>query len=158
MEILFIRHAKAVERSHWKGSDLERPLTEEGIEKAKEFFEKIHSIYRIDVIITSKALRALETAKILLNYYPNAKYFETSRLNPGASVVEIEQIIDDFRSYEHIALVGHEPDLSLAISHLIGCPSGADVKMRKGGVAEVLYEDGEFQLSSLLYPKLLKAL
>ncbi|NPA83940.1 MAG: phosphohistidine phosphatase [Epsilonproteobacteria bacterium] len=158
MEILFIRHAKALDRSRWFQDDLERPLTQEGIEKAKEFFAKIRRLYTIDVIITSKAVRAAETAKLLLNYYPNAKYCETARLNPGASVMEIQRLIDDFRSYEHIALVGHEPDLSTAIAYLIGCETGGRIRMKKGGIAQVCFDGLDYTLCSLLYPKLLKGL
>ncbi len=154
MKILFIRHAKALERSEWKEDDLLRPLSEEGIQKAKDFFACIRKLYKIDVIITSQATRALQTAKLLINYYPNAKYFETDRLSPGASIIDIEKVIDDFRGYEHIALIGHEPDFSLAIAHLIGCGSGGNIRLKKAGIAELLYEDEEFEMLSLLYPKL----
>ncbi len=158
MQILFIRHAKAVDRETFLGDDLQRPLSEDGIKKAREFFNKISKIFEIDVIITSKALRAVQTAKILLNFYPNAKYVETPLLNPGASILDIEKIIDDFKSYDHIALVGHEPDFSLAISHLIGCGSGTGIRLKKAGVAELHYDDEEFEMRSLLYPRLLKEL
>jgi phosphohistidine phosphatase len=156
MDIFFIRHAKAVDRESFTKDDLKRPLSYEGIEKAKNFFKHISKIYRFDVIITSKALRAIDTAKLLLNFFPNAKYVETHLLNPGASILNIELVIENFKSYDSIALVGHEPDFTFAISHLIGCSEYANIKLKKGAVAHLLYEDDEFELISLIQPKLFK--
>ena len=156
MRLLFIRHAKAIDREEWSGSDLERPLSEHGIKKAKEFFSKLPKIYPIDVIVSSKAKRAIQTADILKEFYPNVKYFETSRLNPGSTVLEIEELIERFRCYENVVFVGHEPDFSLAISHLSGCDL-MHIKVRKASVV-CLEGDEYFVLSGIIYPKLLRNL
>ena len=156
MRVLFIRHAKALERSEWDGDGLLRPLSEEGIKKAEEFFAKLAKIYTIDAIISSKALRAVQTAEILKEFFPAAKYFETARLNPGASPLAFEELIDKFRCYETIAFVGHEPDFSFAVGHLVGCEE-LDIRIRKAGVVE-LRGDEAYELEALLYPKLLKRL
>ncbi len=156
MRVLFIRHAKALPRDEWIGSDLARPLSEDGIKKAKEFFSKLPKIYTIDMILSSKAKRAIQTADILKEFYPNVKYFETARLNPGATPIEIEMLIERFHCYENIALIGHEPDFTLAISHLSGCEM-MHIRIKK---ASVVCLEGEeyFALSSILYPKLLRNL
>ncbi|MRI58171.1 MAG: phosphohistidine phosphatase [Epsilonproteobacteria bacterium] len=156
MQILFIRHAKALERSEWEGDDLLRPLSEDGRQKAKEFFAKLSKVYHIDAIITSKAVRAVQTAQILKEYYPAAKYFETSRLNPGATPLAFEEIIDRFRCYDTIALIGHEPDFSIAVGHLVGCDD-LDIRIKKAGVVE-LRGDEAYELYALLYPKIFKGI
>ncbi len=154
MEILFIRHAKAIEREEWIGPDLLRPLSEEGIKKAREFFAKLPKIYQIEVIISSKASRAIQTAELLKEVYPNVKYFETSSINPGATPLAYEQLIEKFRGYGHIALIGHEPDISYAVANLLGCED-LPIKIRKASVTHLNGEE-TFELHSLIYPKLLK--
>ncbi|BCD67853.1 histidine phosphatase family protein [Nitratiruptor sp. YY09-18] len=156
MRVLFIRHAKALSRQEWQDDDLLRPLSNEGIQKAKDLFAKLPKIYDIDIIISSKAIRAIQTAKILEENYPNIKYFETSRLNPGATIMDIEFLIEKFRGYSNIALIGHEPDFSLAISHLVGCDN-LQLRVKKASVIEL---DGEehFALAGIIYPKMLRKL
>ncbi len=156
MRILFVRHAKALEREEWNDDDLLRPLSDEGREKARSFFTKLPEIYPIDVIVSSKAVRAVQTAELLKEVYPNAKYFETSKLNPGASPIAFEEMIEKFRGYENVALVGHEPDISLAVAHFSGCDE-LHIKVRKAGIIEMRGEE-YFTLQSILYPKLLRSL
>jgi phosphohistidine phosphatase SixA len=38
MKLLFVRHASAVDPLDFRGDDLLRPLTEEGIRKARKLF------------------------------------------------------------------------------------------------------------------------
>ena len=154
MELLFIRHAKAIDRIEWDGDDLLRPLSEEGIKKAREFFKKLPKIYQIEVIISSKATRAIQTAELLKEVYPNVKYFETSKLNPGADPLAYEQIVEKFRGYGNIAMVGHEPDIGLAVASLLGCEE-LPIKIRKASVTHLSGEE-TFELHSMIYPKLLK--
>lgn len=154
MRLLFVRHAKALSRDEWNGDDLLRPLSEEGRKKARDFFAKLPHIYPIDVIVSSKALRASQTAQLLKEFYPNAKYFETSRLNPGATPLAYEAMIEKFRGYQNVAFVGHEPDISLAVGNLIGCEE-AHMKIKKASVTELVGDD-IFELVSMIYPKLLK--
>ena len=154
MRVLFIRHAKALQRDDWKDDDLLRPLSNEGIKKARHLFSKLPHIYPIDVIVSSKALRATQTAQLLKEFYPNAKYFETSRLNPGATPLTYESMIEKFRGYQNVAFVGHEPDISLAVGNLIGCEE-AYIKIKKASVTELVGDD-IFELVGMIYPKLLK--
>ncbi|HIE34657.1 MAG TPA: phosphohistidine phosphatase, partial [Campylobacterales bacterium] len=112
MKLLFLRHAKALNREEFMDDDLLRPLTNKGIKISKEFFKKISNIFDIDIIISSKATRAYQTAKILQQFYPNVPLKTTRLLNPGATFFDIKTIIDDHKEYEKIVLVGHEPDFS----------------------------------------------
>ncbi|BAF70256.1 SixA phosphatase family protein [Nitratiruptor sp. SB155-2] len=156
MQLLFIRHAKALSREEWQEDDLLRPLSKDGIKKAKLFFKKFPLMFQIDVIVSSKAVRAVQTAKLLQEVYPNAKYYETSRLNPGATPLKYEEMIERFRSYQNVAFIGHEPDISQTISHLIGCEE-ANILIKKGSVTQ-LQGDHIFELTGMIYPKLLRNL
>jgi phosphohistidine phosphatase len=133
-KFLFIRHSLAVETYDFKGHDFDRPLTEKGKIRAKEFFRIIKNIYpTINYIITSKATRAKETAEILKNYYFNAKFIETELLYPGAGFKDFEEVIKDKEGI--IAIVGHQPDISEFISKLTD--SNCHLKLSKPSLAEV---------------------
>jgi phosphohistidine phosphatase len=138
MKLLFIRHSLAMEREEFNGHDFERPLVEKGIKRAKKFFKHIEKIYpEIDYIITSKALRAKQTAEILKSYYPNAFFEETALLYPGAGMVELKQVLQNKDGV--VAIVGHEPDLGNFVRELMYAPN-LKLKLRKPSLAEI--EDG----------------
>jgi len=135
MKILFIRHSLAIERNEWFDNDLFRPLSEKGIKRAKKFFTVIKKIYpEIDFIITSKALRAKQTAEILKKFYVNALFEETSFLYPGADVKDLKKVLENKKGT--VAIVGHEPDLSSMIKDIMHAPN-LKIKLSKPSLAEV---------------------
>lgn len=159
MTILFIRHAKAVERSEWKKSDMQRPLCTEGIKKAEDFFKKLPLLYQsIDMIATSEAVRAKETAKLLYKHYPKAHLLKTPLLNPGANLENFAQLVLELKENRIIAVVGHEPDFSTIISALVAdCPVSLDIK--KASVIEIdLALPLKGELKAMIPPSLLKGL
>jgi len=158
MKLYFIRHAKAVDRVDWNDDDLLRPLNQKGIKISKEFFSKLPKIYDIDIIISSKAVRAMQTAQILKEFYPNAIYTTSNLLNPGSSLVDVEILLKEYEDYENIALVGHEPDISTTISKLLGCKF-LNINVKKSSIIELEgININELALRSFLYPKILKDL
>ncbi|WP_281950627.1 SixA phosphatase family protein [Nitrosophilus kaiyonis] len=158
MKLLFIRHAKALKRDEWSDDDLLRPLSEKGIKVSKEFFSKLPKIFDIDIIISSKAKRAYETAEILSQYYPNSIFTTSKLLNPGASYIDINILLQEYIDYENIALVGHEPDISQIVSNILGCKY-INIDVKKSSVIELSGENlDEMVLKSFIYPKLLKDL
>jgi len=141
MKILFIRHSLAMEREEWTGHDFERPLVDKGIKRAKKFFKHIKKIYpHIDFIVTSKAMRAKQTALILKEYYKNSVFEETALLYPGAGINELKKVLNAKDGI--VAVVGHEPDLSEFIKELMYAPN-LKIKFRKPSLAEI--EDGELR-------------
>jgi len=138
MKILFIRHSLAVEREKFDGHDFERPLEEKGVKRAKKFFKHISKIYpEIDCIITSKAMRAKQTAEILRGFYNSAVYEETPLLYPGATFNDLKQAIKNKEGI--VAIIGHEPDLSEFIKEMMYAPN-LKLKLTKPSLAET--EDG----------------
>ena len=135
MKLLFIRHSLAMDREAFVGNDLERPLVEKGIKRAKTFFKHIKKIYpQIDYIITSKAKRAKDTALILKEFYKDAIYEETTLLYPGANVNDLKEVLKNKDGI--IAIVGHEPDLSEFIKELILTPN-LKIKLKKPSLVEL---------------------
>ncbi|GAX88201.1 phosphohistidine phosphatase [Lebetimonas natsushimae] len=133
-KFLFIRHSLAVEAYEFKGHDFDRPLTPKGKIRAKGFFRVVKKIYPvINYIITSKAIRAKETAEILKEFYPESVFIETELLFPGANFKNFKEIVENKNGI--IAIVGHQPDLSEFISKLTH--SDCYFKLSKPSLAEV---------------------
>ena len=74
---------------------------------------------------------------------------EDERLAPGFDSVRLAKIIDDYPNAESIMVVGHEPDMSAAVSKLIG---GGRLQLKKGGLAtvEVVERVGDFVFGVLV--------
>ncbi len=135
MKLLFIRHSLAMDKEVFVGNDLERPLVEKGIKRAKTFFKHIKKIYpKIDYIITSKAKRAKDTALILKEFYKDAIYEETTLLYPGANINDLKKVLKNKDGI--VAIVGHEPDLSEFIKELMFAPN-LKIKLKKPSLVEL---------------------
>jgi phosphohistidine phosphatase len=138
--IWLLRHGDAEDGS----PDAERPLTDKGREQARAVGAALKALgVELDACLTSPKLRAADTARIAcepLGVEPQQEPklaggpFDAQALAAGLG--------DD------VLLVGHDPDFSMAVHSL----TGAQVRMKKGGVAGV--EKGE--LIVLLRPRELK--
>jgi phosphohistidine phosphatase len=133
-KFLFIRHSLAIEPYEFKGHDFDRPLTEKGKIRAKEFFKAIKEIFPvINYIISSEAKRSKKTAEILKEFYENAEFISTEELYPGATFENFKNVIKNKQGI--IAIVGHQPDLTHFISKLTN--SDCNIKLSKPSLAEV---------------------
>ena len=159
-QLFFIRHAIAMEREEHVGSDLKRPLTEEGRRKARKAFRGLdRSLEPPLLIISSAATRAYQTAALLREIWPRAKYLELADLNPGAGPEELQQILTSRRNLERIALVGHEPDFSEMIASLVSMDGSTALAVKKASLVEVqLFSANQGMLVSLIPPKVLRRL
>jgi len=100
MKLLFIRHSLAVDREEFIGHDFDRLLTRRGVKRAFRFFEVVKNIYpKIDYIITSKALRAKQTAEVLKRFFKEAEYEESSLLLPGSNIDDLKKSLEKKRYY-----------------------------------------------------------
>lgn len=118
--LLLIRHAK----SSWKNpilADIDRPLNKRGRLNAPFMGQRLkkHGI-KPDLIISSPAMRALKTAKLIAKEINFAKKnIVTDDLIYGADVstlVEVIKKIDD--SFSIVMMFGHNPDFSELAEYL----------------------------------------
>lgn len=163
MKTLFLmRHAKA---DRPPGTvDFDRPLTKRGRKQAKKMAKRLRSGWgRIDAVITSPAVRALETAEIAATQLGQAeKAIQREEAayddaGPGA-LLEIARGIDD--SCDSALICGHNPGLNdlaenlaadfegfLATSAILGirfpCSSWKELKPGDGAVAYFDYPKRE---------------
>lgn len=147
MKIYFLRHGIAADREEWQGSDEERPLTKEGRRCMKREAKAIEKLdLRIEALITSPLARAKETAEFIADHL-DLEAIEDERLRPGFDVDALKNVVADRFNMKAIMLVGHEPDFSETISHLIG---GGRIDLKKGALACVDVENPAAMQGDLL--------
>ena len=112
--LYLLRHAK----SSWQKPDLddfERPLLEKGLKRSKLMIDYLHEHdIKIDLIISSPAVRAFATAEIFaraLNY-PVNNIRKERKLYFGDTDSFYEQFFDVPKQVNSMMLVGHNPTIT----------------------------------------------
>ena len=161
MKLLLVRHAAAVPSGTPGVPDDERPLTPEGASKFRVAAKGLARITRRpDVLLTSPLPRARATAEIAARAFKRIEPTVEPALAHG-SVDEIMIALGKRPAGATIALVGHEPTLSMILARLLGAADGERLAFKKGGAALVDLPDGPSaggQLVWFLKPKVLRAL
>ena len=157
MNLFFLRHGLAGQRTEWHGSDFDRPLTEDGKKRMLREAAAIKKLKpSVEVIITSPLVRAYQTAEIVAKKLKLLdRLFTEELLKPGFGPDTLKELVRKYADAHALLLVGHEPDFSTTISHIIG---GGRVVCKKGGLAFVDLQqplDLKGELVWLIPPKLL---
>lgn len=135
--ILLVRHGKA-EDSHPLGDEA-RPLTAEGREEFREHARKVAGHVALEGIVTSPAVRAVQTAELLAEACGVMRVRVRGEISvDGGSARSIEAVCREMGP--GWALVGHNPSMAEALAHLLGHSRGAP-QFRKGAV--VALQPGE---------------
>jgi len=139
--IWLLRHAEAEDGS----PDEARRLTGKGEEQARLAGQALKKLgVEFEACFTSSRVRAVQTARLACEPL-GVEVTIDERLNGGPfDASELATGLDS------VMLVGHDPDFSMAVHDL----TGAQVRMKKGGIAAV--EKGELKV--LLRPRELAAI
>lgn len=156
MQLYLLRHGIA-EEGGWNTPDHARRLTPEGIEQMHAEAEALRRMnLKLDLILSSPLVRARQTAEIVANALEMRERLRNDpRLASGCRLGDLQGIIADYPQAERLMLVGHNPDLSLLTSQLVG---GANVSLKKGGIARIhidRIEPAKGELEWLLTPAIL---
>lgn len=136
MQLYFLRHADAFPKGPKYREDHLRPLTSEGKKQAKQIARFLQGIH-FDVILTSPFVRTEQSAQILSDRLgANIKVSED--LAPGFNLSKLPKVIEPYRKYERIVLVGHEPDFTETVKKMTG--GKVEIDLKKGGLAMVEVE------------------
>lgn len=128
MILYLIRHGLAAESAlqHSTEDDLRRPLTDDGRKKTKRAARGMAALYPApDIILTSSALRSVQTAEVLSGVWKCRDIRSVSALNPGAEMKDYVSTLNDLAADEgsldelRIAIVTHQPELGEFLGHLI---------------------------------------
>jgi phosphohistidine phosphatase len=136
MRLLLLRHAIAEERDDFArtGKDDElRPLTDDGRKRMKQGARGLRSIVpEIDLLATSPLTRAAQTASIVDSVYGGLNEVEIEELAPEAAAADFLRWLRK-QSATTVAVVGHEPSISLVLSYLLTGTERRIFSFRKGG-------------------------
>ncbi|HYZ05828.1 MAG TPA: phosphohistidine phosphatase SixA [Rubrobacter sp.] len=165
MYLYLVRHAVAHERDseRWP-DDNRRPLTPEGEEEFVGAARGLaHVVSEVKVLLSSPYERAWRTAEILAEQTGWPAPEKLPALEPDVPPEKVVIALETYAEKQSIALVGHRPGLhELAVYLLTGDAGGADMKIKKGGVACVEFDDapkaGAGKLRWLFTPKVLRNL
>jgi len=136
MKLLIIRHAIAEERDEFARTgkdDRLRPLTDEGRKKMKQGARGLKNLVpEIDLLATSPLTRAAQTGAVMDSVYGGLREVEIEELAPEGSPVEFLSWLRQ-QAAETVAVVGHEPSISLIASWLLTGTEKRIFSIRKGG-------------------------
>jgi phosphohistidine phosphatase len=163
--VYLIRHAVAHKRDQerWP-DDSRRPLTPEGEE---EFEGAARGLARVvptvEVLLSSPYERAWRTAEILAEQAGWPAPQTLPALEPDIPPEKVVLALETYAGEQSIALVGHRPGLhDLAVYLLTGDAGGADMKIKKGGVVCIEFDDapkaGAGKLRWMFTPRVLRTL
>jgi phosphohistidine phosphatase len=157
--IYVVRHAK----SSWDISDIpdiKRPLLEKGKKRTKKVIDYLlENGIQVDYIISSHAVRALDTAKILahaLKYQDEIKIDSHLYFTDGDSI--IDQFFDLPDRYKSVMIVGHNPALTDFINHYLDTPID---NLPTSGIVSISFDTGRWdkvpsaahKVNFVLFPK-----
>jgi phosphohistidine phosphatase len=148
MRLFIIRHAIAVERSPDIPDDA-RPLTPEGRRRFRQAARGLARLFPApDLLLTSPVLRARQTARIAAKAW-HVPPKEEAALD-GGSVADLASALRRVPGPSAVALVGHEPQVSEFLAHLLGSTQPDRLTFKKGGVAVVDLPEGPDGVGVLL--------
>jgi len=158
MKLLLLRHAIAVPAETSGIADEDRPLTSKGRKRFKKAARGLAAIVSTpDLLLASPLLRARETAEIAGKAWGLKAMPEP--LLAGGTPESLLAAVAAHSKLAVVVLVGHEPDLSRLVAHLLG-GDGGRLPFKKGGAALVELDDttSSGRLIWFMPPRLLRTL
>jgi len=135
MRVLVIRHAHAASQSA-AVADAERPLTPEGERRFRAAARGLATLVTPDALLTSPLRRARETAAIAGAAWGGLTPAPEPALASGG-VDAILGLLENQPPDATVALVGHEPTVSMLVAELTGLSSSDQVGFEPGAAALV---------------------
>jgi phosphohistidine phosphatase len=161
VRLLLIRHAIAVPSGTPGIADDDRPLTSRGRARFRLAARGLARILdRPDVLLTSPLPRARATADLAARAFGRLEPRPEPVLAHGGADA-ILAMLQRQPADATVALVGHEPVLSLLLARLLGSGRGERLALKKGGAALVDLPEGPRaggRLVWFLRPRILRRL
>lgn len=112
MLLTLLRHAKAVS-ARGQQDDFDRELELAGRHDAERVAQRLCARGRIpDIMLTSPAARALETARVFVTVLGTPMLLEDERLYLASSETLLEVVRERGDDARHLMIVGHNPGMS----------------------------------------------
>jgi phosphohistidine phosphatase len=155
VNLYILRHASAGTRRPNPLIDVKRPLDKEGKQQCILVGNYLNALrVQFDLVVSSPLKRALQTASLVgteTGYDGTIQI--TQALAPSASVQDFEELVASFNGHESVLVVGHNPNLPILLSSLLG--PKINIRLRKGAIARVDVTRRPGVLHSLVDPRIL---
>lgn len=166
MKLLLIRHGLAEDPERFRlagGNDAERPLTELGIRRLRKGANRLRALMpTLDVLVSSRLLRARESADIVARAYGYGEVQTLDGLAPEDPPTMLLAWLAAQPAGATVALVGHQPHLGRLAGLLLCGEARPCIGLRKGGAALIEFagiaETGSGVLGWLLTARQLRGL
>jgi phosphohistidine phosphatase len=167
MNLFILRHASAGIRRANPLLDLKRPLDKDGKTQTLQLAQVLNALkLEFDLVVSSPLKRAQQTAQLIATETGyEQKLLLSSALAPTATFAQFQRLLRDYSTYENVLVVGHNPNITQFLGHLLGVGINDDptttparVRLRKGSLARVNFTRGTAVLQSLLDPRVVRAL
>ena len=147
-----IRHAKAGNRSAWKGQDELRPLSQPGRNQAKGIAERLSS-EAIGRVVSSPAVRCVQTVEPLAEHL-GLGVEEDGSLEEGAGPDGARRLVLSAEPGSAVALCTHGDVIWQVLSELedAGVPLTPGVPAKKGSIWVLRVADGAVVRGTYLLP------
>ena len=146
-QLWFLRHGEA--EPHGARPDFERRLTPRGEEQSRAAGRALAALeLNFQLVVTSPRVRALDTARLaceVLGVEPVVDEALSSGFDVDAAIELAHAAGEDKR----VLFVGHNPDFV----EIVGDLTGADIELKKGGIAAVRRQGRRGELIVLLRPR-----
>jgi len=139
MNLYLIRHSIA-EKSSLNKKDIERELTEEGRALIRIFAQSWKNfVDSFDIIFSSPLKRTVQTSEIISSIMQtSANILLENNLAPGSRTSDLIDLLA-LTDKNNIAVVGHQPDLSIHISNFCG-RNGFSLVFPAGAIAKIEFD------------------
>ena len=163
MNLYILRHASAGLKRNNPLLDLRRPLDKDGKAHCLQLAHVLNAMkIGFDLVVSSPLKRALQTAQLVATETGyEQKVLISASLAPEANFANFQRLIRECSAYENVLMVGHNPNLTQFLGHLLAGPSESTtpcVRLRKGTLVRVSLLRGPAVLQSLLDPRIVRAL
>jgi phosphohistidine phosphatase len=164
MHLYLIRHAEALPVGASVPADALRPLSSRGEEEALMIGRVLaRTDPALALVLTSPLQRAIQTGLIIAEACnPRPGQRVTEHLVPGFRARALMEELLAIGSDAHVALVGHQPDMTAFLSRLITGGNGGAIAFPPGSVAFLtaspMGQHLEAQLRWMITPQLVAAM
>jgi|SRR5437588_1236808 len=132
MRLYLVRHGIAVDDAR---VDASRPLTNKGRKRLRKTAHALRE--RIDLILTSPLVRAVQSAEILAAEVQHGEVLVLEELTPDHPIEALLRAVAKVAGKRpSVALVGHDPQLTLLLSALAHVPA-VKLDFRKGAIVRL---------------------
>jgi phosphohistidine phosphatase len=163
MNLYVIRHGEAEKIGGSIKSDSGRPLTQKGEADARLVGTLLVRLDPgVELILCSPFLRALQTAEGVaagFSHPPVVK--QTENLSPGFRPNALLHELHSLAPGCSVAVIGHQPDLSVLLAHVIEGESAGSIAMAPAAMAKITFEawpTADAVLQWLLGPEVIRQL